>query len=136
ELGERMLDSEERAGQRVSEAISSIMQRLAEVEEHSQEAIAPVQKAVSSVASKLEQFESGRGPATAEPTIPTPTRRQEDHQSFDRSNFPAFDTTTDSFDLSNPEPQPYVSPHDAAQPVRAAPLPPRPHLSETPNDHD
>jgi localization factor PodJL len=139
ELGERMLDSEERAGQRVSEAISSIMQRLAEVEEHSQEAIAPVQKAVSSVASKLEEFENGHTPAktaAAEPAIPTPTRRQEDFQSFDRSNFPAFDTTADSFDLSDPEPQPYVSPHDAAQPVRAAPLPPRPHLSEAPNDHD
>ncbi len=62
ELGERMIDSEERAGQRVSEAISSIMQRLAEVEEHSQEAIAPVQKAVSNVASKLEAFETGRAP--------------------------------------------------------------------------
>lgn len=136
ELGERMLDSEERAGQRVSEAISSIMQRLAEVEEHSQEAIAPVQKAVSSVASKLEEFESGRAPATPEAAIPTPTRRQDDYQSFDRSNFPAFDTTEDAFDLSNPEPQPYASPRDSAQPVRAAPLPPRQHLSEAPNDHD
>jgi localization factor PodJL len=130
ELGERMLDSEERAGQRVSEAISSIMQRLAEVEEHSQEAIAPVQKAVSSVASKLEQFESERpdGPRPQE-VIPTPARRMDD--------FPSFgDDPVDSFNLSNPEPQPYVSPRDAAQPVRAAPLPPRPQLHEAPNDHD
>ncbi|MCX7357414.1 MAG: hypothetical protein NT015_04615 [Alphaproteobacteria bacterium] len=137
ELGERMLDSEERAGQRVSEAISSIMQRLAEVEEHSQEAIAPVQKAVSNVASKLEEFESGRAPvqAAAEPpitmTIPTPSRRTEDLSSpFDRSTFPSFDGP-DSFDLSDPEPQPYASsPRDAAQPVRAAPLPPRAPAAE------
>ncbi|MBK6705847.1 MAG: hypothetical protein IPG56_20215 [Caulobacteraceae bacterium] len=85
ELGERMLDSEERAGQRVSEAISSIMQRLAKVEEHSQEAIAPVQKAVSDVASKLEEFETGRATPAAEtpaPTmrIPTPARRTEDDE--------------------------------------------------------
>ncbi|MEQ1817170.1 MAG: hypothetical protein ABL871_01070 [Terricaulis sp.] len=139
ELGERMLDSEERAGQRVSEAISSIMQRLAEVEEHSQEAIAPVQKAVSNVASKLEEFESGRAPVAETPaptmTIPTPARRNEDLQSsFDRSTFPSFDAT-DSFDLSDPEPQPYTtSPRDSAQPVRAAPLPPRAPV--TPNDQD
>lgn len=143
ELGERMLDSEERAGQRVSEAISSIMQRLAEVEEHSQEAIAPVQKAVSNVASKLEEFESGRTPTTAPDTaptmtIPTPTRRQDDFQSsFDRSSFPTFDEPEDAFNLSDPEPQPYKqSPRDAAQPVRAAPLPPRTQIAEVPNDHD
>jgi localization factor PodJL len=128
ELGERMLDSEERAGQRVSEAISSIMQRLAEVEEHSQEAIAPVQKAVSNVASKLDRFESEMPPGPRpQEVIPTPTRRIEDFPSFD-------DDPVNSFNLSNPAPQPYVSPRDAAQPVRAAPLPPRPQ--EAPNDHD
>ncbi|MEZ5970372.1 MAG: hypothetical protein R3C31_01015 [Hyphomonadaceae bacterium] len=140
ELGERMLDSEERAGQRVSEAISSIMERLAEVEEHSQEAIAPVQKAMSNVASKLEEFESGRTSATEpEPaitmTIPTPSRRTED-QPFDRSSFPSFDAESDSFDLSNPEPQPYTSPRDAAQPMRAAPLPPRTPVGEASDDHE
>jgi localization factor PodJL len=122
ELGERMLDSEERAGQRVSEAISSIMQRLAEVEEHSQEAIAPVQKAVSNVASKLEQFESEMpaGPRPQEIIPPRPARRLDDFPSF------GDDEPADTFNLSNPEPQPYVSPRDAAQPTRAAPLPPRP----------
>ncbi len=128
ELGERMLDSEERAGQRVSEAISSIMLRLAEVEEHSQEAIAPVQKAVSNVASKLEAFESGRpAPMPQAESFPTPSRRNED--------FPSFNDD-DAFNLSDPAPQPYVSPRDAAQPVRAAPLPPRAHIAEAPNDHD
>lgn len=126
ELGERMLDSEDRAGQRVSEAISSIMQRLAEVEEHSQEAIAPVQKAVSHVASKLEAYETNRAPAAhTEASIPTPSRRMED--------FPSFDDDI-AYDLSDPEPQPYVSPRDAAQPLRAGPLPPR--ATSAPNDHD
>ncbi|MEZ5957375.1 MAG: hypothetical protein R3C27_09220 [Hyphomonadaceae bacterium] len=141
ELGERMLDSEERAGQRVSEAISSIMQRLAEVEEHSQEAIAPVQKAVSSVASKLEEFESGLGTPALDtaPTmsIPTTSRRQDEFQSsFDRSSFPSFDDASTTYDLSNPEPAPYTSPRDAAQPVRAAPLPPRPQATEAPSKDD
>lgn len=116
EMGERMLDSEERAGARVADAISSIMQRLAEVEQHSQEAIAPVQKAVSSVASKLDQYEARGGGEPLE-TIPTPSRRFEDFPSFGGS------------DLSDPAPQPYVSPMDAAQPTRAAPLPP---LNTTP----
>jgi len=120
ELGERMLDSEERAGQRVTEAINSIMERLAEVEEHSAEAIMPVQKAVSSVASKLERIESGQEPAPAAmDAIPTPARRNSD---FD---FPSFDV----------EPEPYVSPMQAAQPMRAAPLPPSAR-GPVPNDQD
>lgn len=106
ELSERMIDSEERSGARVSEAIGSIMQRLAEVEEHSAEAIAPVQKAVSSVASKLERFESGHGAEPVSDFIPTPSRRTDDFTSFG-------------------DPEPYVAPIDAAQPLRAAPLPPR-----------
>jgi len=110
ELGERMLDSEERSGARVAEAISSIMQRLAEVEEHSAEAIAPVQKAVSSVANKLEQYESAQHGAEPLAAIPTPSRRNDDFSSF-------------ASPLSDPEPQPYVSPMDAAQPLRAGPLP-------------
>ncbi|HYD86543.1 MAG TPA: hypothetical protein VEA80_03645 [Vitreimonas sp.] len=131
ELSERMLDSEERSGARVAEAIGSIMQRLREVEEHSQEAIAPVQKAVSSVASKLEQFESAKDDNPPLASIPTPARRIED--------FPNFGD-----DLSDPEPQPYVAPLDAAQPVRAAPLPPlatatptaAPVLRQTEADND
>ncbi|MFZ2030729.1 MAG: hypothetical protein WAU68_10505 [Vitreimonas sp.] len=107
DLGERMIDSEDRAGARVAEAIGSIMHRLAEVEQHSAEAIAPVQKAVSSVANKLEQFESAHDSTTHQmlEEIPTPSRRFDDFSAF-----------------GEPEP----SPMDAAQPVRAAPLPPRP----------
>ncbi|MBC7769621.1 MAG: SEL1-like repeat protein, partial [Phycisphaerales bacterium] len=111
ELGERMIDSEERSGARVAEAIGSIMQRLREVEEHSAEAIAPVQKAVSSVASKLQQYESAKDDNTPFASIPTPARRTDD--------FPSF-----GGDLSDPSPEPYVSPMDAAQPLRAAPLAP------------
>jgi localization factor PodJL len=116
ELGERMIDSEERASQRVSDAIGSIMQRLAEVEEHSAEAIAPVQKAVSGVATRLNQFEAGREGDIAEPipSIPTPTRRFDD--------FPVFDDIEET--------EPYISPMDAAQPMRAAPLPPLPPLPQ------
>lgn len=112
ELGERMLDSEERAGARVSEAISSIMERLNEVETHSAEAIAPVQKAVSSVAERLQEFQSGQADE-----IPTPARRFSD-------DFSAF---------GSPEPMP--SPMDAAQPVRAAPLQPAPKPPAA-DDHD
>ncbi len=127
DLGERMIDSEERTGARVSEAIGSIMQRLAEVEESSAEAIAPVQKAVSSVASKLEQYESAHDQNADREAPPTPSRRLDDYPR-----------------LSDPEPAPYVSPQDAAQPTRAAPLPPlatatpkaAPVLREAPNEHD
>jgi localization factor PodJL len=112
EMGERMLDSEERAGARVSDAISSIMQRLNEVEANSADAIAPVKHAVSSVASKLEQFNSAQ-PTThhveGEDVVPTPSRRF--------SDFDAFGDVVEEEDD-------YISPMEAAQPVRAGPLPP------------
>ena len=116
DLGERMIDSEERAGARVAEAIGSIMHRLAEVEQHSAEAIAPVQKAVSSVANKLEQFESAHDSPTHQmlDEIPTPSRRFDDFSGF-----------------GEPEP----SPMDAAQPTRAAPLPPRAETAPTITPH-
>jgi localization factor PodJL len=105
DLSERMMDSEERSSARVSDAIGSIMQRLSEVEEHSAEAIAPVQKAVSSVATRLEQFESGAGNVS------------------DVDDFASARHTEDFTSFSDPEP--YVAPLDSAQPLRAAPLPPR-----------
>jgi localization factor PodJL len=138
ELGERMLDSEERSGARVSDAINSIMQRLTEVEEHSAEAIAPVQKAVSNVATKLQEFESGREPTNAtQDALPTPTRRYDDFPMFD-------DLAEDTF--APPAPQAaetYVSPMDAARPLRAGPLPSSPTrdideapLTEVPTNDD
>ena len=98
ELGERMLDSEERAQARVSEAVSAMMQRVADAEERSAEAVAPMQKAVSSIASRLETVARG-----AEPM--------------------AFDAPTDVEDFSAPAPS-IVSPMASEQPLRAAPLPP------------
>jgi localization factor PodJL len=124
DLGERMLDSEDRAQSRVTEAISSIMQRLSEVEQHSAEAIAPVQKAVTGVAAKLEKFESARddGNDIDFDAMPTPSRRTSDFSGF---GGPASPLT----------PEPFASPLDAAQPARAAPLPPRaPVAHDTHND--
>ncbi len=121
DLGERMIDSEERSGARVSEAISSIMARLAEVEESSAEALAPMQKAVSSVASKLEAYESGQAAAPEEIPV-TPQRRADDVNDF--ADF-------------GENAEPYVSPMDAAQPLRAAPLPPStPEPQATSNNDD
>gem|GEM_PF-1195518 len=125
DLSERMLDSEDRASSRVTEAISSIMQRLAEVEQHSAEAIAPVQKAVTGVAAKLEQYESAQ--EALQPTTPPFEALSTPHRRFD--DFPSFDA---------PEPPmasaaPFVSPLEAAQPTRAGPLAPRPQ-TETDDD--
>jgi localization factor PodJL len=82
ELGERMVDSEERTGQRLADAINSMMQRLAEVEASSAEAIAPVQKAVSRVASKLEQYETQIDPPPAAGERPAPPMSFEDLEHY------------------------------------------------------
>ena len=107
ELGERMLDSEERAGARVAEAISSIMQRLAEVEEHS--AGSHRAGAEGGVERRLQARavrERARTTREDHPDAVAPLRR-----------FRRFRPRAE-----RSEPQPYVSPMDAAQPLRAAPL--------------
>lgn len=115
ELGERMTESEERSDARVSEAINSIMVRLAEVEEHSQEAIAPVQKAVSNVASKLDQYESER-----RETVPTLSRH------FDFSDFDPM--------LGAPAPLAPTATPNAAPVLRAAPDEPNEYFAEDLDD--
>ncbi len=82
ELGERMVDSEERTSQRLADAVNSMMQRLAEVETSSAEAIAPVQKAVSSVASKLEQYETQIDPPPPASDRPAPPMSFEDLEDY------------------------------------------------------
>ena len=135
DLGERMLDSEERAGARVADAIGSIMQRLSEVEEHSTEAVAPVQKAVSSVASRLQALETSKDEQHHDDhhidDIPTPSRRFEDFGEYNRN---VNTSPASPFGA-------HVSPMDAAQPTRAAPLPPiTPAHPDTPSlvepEHD
>jgi localization factor PodJL len=117
ELGERMVDSEERTGQRVSEAISSMMQRLAEVEASSAEAIAPVQKAVSGVASKLEQYETQIDPPPPSTERPAPPMSFEELEQY--------------VDLLDDEPAPAaaITPDDAAGVVFDAPPAPAPEVA-------
>ena len=119
DLGERMLDSEERSGARVSEAISSIMQRLGEVEERSAEAVAPVQKAVSSIASRLDGLAKDDDEDEIVHDIPTPARRIDDLVGSSPFSDDPFE------DESFEAPSSYApSPMDTAQPMRAGPLPP------------
>ncbi|MES1200805.1 MAG: hypothetical protein ABUS57_05090 [Pseudomonadota bacterium] len=125
DLGERMLDSEERSGARVSEAIASMMQRLGEVEERSAEAVAPVQKAMSSIASRLDGLAKDEDEDIVD--IPTPSRRAEDFA--DASPFAADAFEADPFEDAafevSPSPTSYApTPMETAQPMRAAPLPP------------
>jgi localization factor PodJL len=105
ELGERIIDSEERTGARVNEAVANMMQRLAEIDERSSEAVAPVQKAVSSVASRLEALEGGK---------------QDDGATVQERLFSEFGS------LETPQKAPAPSPMQEAQPVRAAPIAPPP----------
>jgi localization factor PodJL len=115
ELGERMLDSEERAGARVSDAINSIMQRLGEVEENSREAVGPVQKVVSDVASRLENLEN-----RSEPFADAASPRAA--SSFDAATAFASDPYNAKPYAPETAADPYVSPMQAAQPARAGPI--------------
>ncbi len=139
ELGERVLDGEERSNARIADAISGIMHRLSEVEAQSVEAVTPVARAMSTVASRLQALENNNG---AEDDMPTPARRIEDRAAPPPSIFGepleeappvvetppppmAFDEPSDDdyYDLNDDEPLASFQP-PAEPPVRAGPIAP------------
>ncbi len=145
ELGERVLDSEERSSARIADAISGLMHRLNEVETQSVEAVTPVARAMSTVASRLQALEDNE----ADDDIPTPSRRSEDApqaalhptalfgEKLDDEPEPpppahsapvpppiALADDDDFYDLNDDEPVVSFAPPPEQAPVRAAPLPP------------
>jgi localization factor PodJL len=145
DLGERVLDSEERSKARISKAISGLMQRLAEVETQSVEAVTPVARAMTTVATRLQALEDG-GASAPEPAMPTPARRADDPlpatlfgepDTLEQPTAAAApeeedDDDLDFYDLVDQEPIADVVDVPAAaepppKPVRAGPLGPRPH---------
>jgi len=145
ELGERVLDSEERSSARIADAISGLMHRLNEVETQSVEAVTPVARAMSTVASRLQALEDNE----ADDDIPTPARRSQDapqpHAQLHPSALfgerieddqpepppPAHAATApialaddeDFYDLNDDEPITTFAPPPEQAPVRAGPLP-------------
>jgi len=152
ELGERVLDSEERSSARIADAISGLMHRLNEVETQSVEAVTPVARAMSTVASRLQALEDNE----ADDDIPTPSRRSEDApaaqtalhgaalfgEKLDDEPEPpppahsapmpppiALADDDDFYDLNDDEPVASFAPPPEQAPVRAGPLPPLQHAA-------
>ncbi|MGE3143282.1 MAG: hypothetical protein AB7L65_08165, partial [Hyphomonadaceae bacterium] len=142
DLSERLLDSEERAKARVSDAISGLMHRLSEVEEHSVEAVTPVARAMSTMASRLQALEDSDD---SDDEIPTLARRKEDAPPLFGELAPAPAAEADAAPLAPPpseeesyfdladdedgeplnEAAPVMPPPERMEPpVRAGPLPP------------
>lgn len=73
ELTERIVESEERQSSRLTDAIAKLNSRLIDAEERSGTAISPVQKAMSSIAERLQAVEDNV-PGTARPTVYDPSK--------------------------------------------------------------
>ena len=77
ELTERIVESEERQTSRLADAISNLNARLSEAEELSGSSISPVQKAMSSLAERLQAVEDSVPGSTTRRTSFDPARVQD-----------------------------------------------------------
>lgn len=76
ELGERLVQSEERQTSRLSETLAALAQRMAETEERASDAVSPVQKAMQTLAGRLQAIEDSFSATTglsAGPRPPAPS---------------------------------------------------------------
>jgi localization factor PodJL len=68
DVAQTIVDSEERGAQRLNDALSGLAQRLAEIDGRAAEAVTPLQKAMTSVAARLQALENTTPTSTYETT--------------------------------------------------------------------
>lgn len=94
ELTEKIVESEERQSSRLTDAIANLNSRLMEAEELSGSSISPVQKAMSSLAERLQAVEDGV-PSTGRTTSYDPDRPNEMSVVYSLSAEPDVDVVID-----------------------------------------
>lgn len=105
-LTEKVAGSESRQESRLSDALSNISSRLAEMQSQTATAVSPVQRAIVSLASRLEALEDFNAPPLAEPAPSTPL-----------PDMPALQVDASPIEITpSPEPEPEADPvdHEAA----------------------
>ena len=134
DLEDRLRQSEERTAQRIEQALGGVQERMASVKTQTEEALSPVQRAMSALADRLEAIEKRDAPVDAAPKDDTqpaaPAEAKlvaEDDIDFDSPLSPPPQAETPK-GVDDDEFDPFLA--EAEPPAAAAPA--KPLLRETP----
>lgn len=111
-LAEKVAGSESRQEARLSDALSNISSRLADMQTQTATAVSPVQRAIVSLASRLETLEDFNAPPLAEPSsapLPDMPALEVDASPIEMEPAPAPEAETDLEFEATSEPEPEQS---------------------------
>ncbi|MEM1037372.1 MAG: peptidoglycan-binding protein [Pseudomonadota bacterium] len=109
DLKTEMAESSKRSEVRLSNALSNVSDRLRQIQQQTVDHVSPVQKAMASLAARLEAVEDFTSPPGT-PVQPAPQFAVPEPQSLEIEPFEAFEAETEStaeptFETHEPEPQ-------------------------------
>ncbi|WP_291883621.1 hypothetical protein [Maricaulis sp.] len=123
DLEDRLRQSEERTAKRIEDALGSVQERMASVRSETEEALSPVQRAMSALADRLEAIEGRQAPKSAPDDTPADSADEaEEDFDFDTPLGPPPQAETPAGDFDDGENDPFLAEMNA----QPAPRPQRP----------
>lgn len=133
DLEDRLRQSEERTAKRIEDALGSVQERMASVRSETEEALSPVQRAMSALADRLEAIEGRQAPKSAPSDTPADSADEaEEDIDFDTPLGPPPQAETPVSDFDDGENDPFLAEMNAQpaprpqRPAEAQPQPERP----------
>jgi len=133
DLEDRLRQSEERTAKRIEDALGSVQERMASVRSETEEALSPVQRAMSALADRLEAIEGRQAPKSAPDATPADSADEaEEDFDFDTPLGPPPQAETPAGDFDDGESDPFLAEMNAQpaprpqRPAEAQPQPERP----------
>jgi len=123
DLEDRLRQSEERTAKRIEDALGGVQERMAAVRSETEEALSPVQRAMSALADRLEAIEN-RGAEPAGDTPDAPEAAAEEEIDFDTPLGPPPQAETPVGAFEPDETDPFLAEAEA-RPAEPAPRPAR-----------
>lgn len=123
DLEDRLRQSEERTAKRIEDALGSVQERMASVRSETEEALSPVQRAMSALADRLEAIEGRQAPKSDPADTPADSADAvEEDIDFDAPLGPPPQAETPAGDFDDGENDPFLAEMNA----QPAPRPQRP----------
>ncbi len=123
DLEDRLRQSEERTAKRIEDALGSVQERMASVRSETEEALSPVQRAMSALADRLEAIEGRQAPKSEPADTPADSADDADEDfDFDTPLGPPPQAETPAGDFDDGESDPFL----AEMNTQPAPRPQRP----------
>jgi len=109
-LAEQVDENRKKADARLSDALASVSERLDQIQSDASMSLSPVQKAIASLAARLESLEYATAPALAQEDVPyIPDTSETEETAFDSyEDAPFADISLDEFDVLEGSDEPDV----------------------------